>query len=91
MLLNRDGAGGVRRRKSSWSSRTTDPDVQFLVETLSSMDSRFTIGSVAVSAEEALASVRTPEPEIIVLIHGLSGKLKTCSTGPASRDDRHWR
>jgi ribosomal protein L30E len=36
------------------------------------MDPRFTIGRVAVSAEEALASVRTPEPKIIVLIHGLS-------------------
>ena len=31
-----------------------DPDVQFLVETIFSMDSRFTIAAVAASAEEAL-------------------------------------
>jgi response regulator of citrate/malate metabolism len=31
-----------------------DPDVQFLVETIFSMDCRFTFGGVAASAKEAL-------------------------------------
>jgi DNA-binding NarL/FixJ family response regulator len=39
------------------------------------MDSRFTLGRVAASAEEALAPLRTTEPEIIVLDHGLPGQL----------------
>jgi DNA-binding response OmpR family regulator len=52
-----------------------DRDVQFLVETIFSMDARFTLGRVAASAEEALESLRTTQPEIIVLDHGLSGQL----------------
>ena len=69
-----------------------DPDVQFLVETIFSMDARFTLGRVAASAEEALESLRTTQPEIIVLEHGLSGQLTgldgaaTKSAGSAGED-----
>jgi len=52
-----------------------DPDVRFLVETIFSMDARFTLAAVASSAEEALESLRTTQPEIIVIDHGLSGQL----------------
>jgi DNA-binding NarL/FixJ family response regulator len=51
-----------------------DPDVRFLIETIFSMDSRFSVPSSAESAEDALEAVRTEEPDIIVLDHGL-GKL----------------
>jgi DNA-binding NtrC family response regulator len=59
-----------------------DPDVQFLVETIFSMDARFTLGRVAASAEEALESLRTTRPEIIVLDHGLSGRLTGLDAAP---------
>lgn len=52
-----------------------DPDVQFLIETIFSMDSRFALARVAATAEDALATAQTTEPEIIVLDHGLSGPL----------------
>jgi len=59
-----------------------DPDVQFLVETIFSMDSRFTLAGVAASAEEALESLRTAEPGIIVLDHALSGHLAGLDAAP---------
>src|SRR5664280_3146687 len=59
-----------------------DPDVQFLVETIFSMDARLTLAAVAASAEEALESLRTTEPQIIVLDHGLSGQLTGLDTAP---------
>ena len=52
-----------------------DPDVQFLIETIFSMDSRFALARVAATAEDALETAQTTEPEIIVLDHGLSGEL----------------
>jgi DNA-binding NarL/FixJ family response regulator len=52
-----------------------DPDVQFLIEAIFSMDPRFSVTNVAASAEEALASPPTSEPGIIVLDHGLAGPL----------------
>ena len=61
-----------------------DPDVQFLVETIFSMDSRFTLAGVAASAEEALKSLRTTEPQIIVLDHSLSGQLTLTDASNAS-------
>jgi DNA-binding NarL/FixJ family response regulator len=63
-----------------------DPDVQFLVETIFSMDSRFTLAGVAASAEEALESLRTTEPEIIVLDHGLSGQLTGLDAAPRFKE-----
>jgi response regulator of citrate/malate metabolism len=61
-----------------------DPDVRFLVETIFSMDSRFTLAGVAASAEEALKSLRTTEPQVIVLDHGLSGQLTLTDASNAS-------
>jgi DNA-binding NarL/FixJ family response regulator len=63
-----------------------DPDVQFLVETIFSMDSRFTLAAVAASAEEALKSLRTTQPEIIVLDHGLSGQLTGLDAAPRLKE-----
>jgi response regulator of citrate/malate metabolism len=69
-----------------------DPNVRFLVETIFSMDARFTLAAVVSSAEEARESLRTTQPEIIVLDHGLSGQLTgldgaaTKRAGSASKD-----
>jgi DNA-binding NarL/FixJ family response regulator len=63
-----------------------DPDVQFLVETIFSMDARFTLAAVAASAEEALESLRTTQPEIIVLDHGLSGQLTGLDAAPRLKE-----
>jgi DNA-binding NarL/FixJ family response regulator len=63
-----------------------DPEVQFLVETIFSMDSRFTLAAVAASAQEALESLRTTEPEIIVLDHGLSGQLTGLDAAPRLKE-----
>jgi DNA-binding NarL/FixJ family response regulator len=52
-----------------------DPDVQFLVEAIFSMDARFTLAGVVASAEDGLEMARTSQPGIIVLDHGLSGQL----------------
>jgi DNA-binding NarL/FixJ family response regulator len=59
-----------------------DPDVQTLIETIFSMDSRFTLVSLTETAEEALESVRTSEPGIIVLDHGLAGSLTGLEAAP---------
>jgi DNA-binding NarL/FixJ family response regulator len=63
-----------------------DPDVLFLIETIFSMDSRFTIGDVAESAEEALEAARTTEPGIIVLDHGLAGVLTGLDAAPQLKE-----
>ena len=63
-----------------------DPDVQFLEETIFSMDARFTLAAVAASAEEALESLRTTQPEIIVLDHGLSGQLTGLDAAPRLKE-----
>jgi DNA-binding NarL/FixJ family response regulator len=63
-----------------------DPDVQFLVETIFSMDSRFALANVAASAEDALESVRTSEPGIIVLDHGLAGALTGLQAAPRLKE-----
>jgi len=44
-----------------------DPDIQSLIETIFSMDPRFTVTGLAESAEEALVMARAGKPEIIVL------------------------
>ena len=52
-----------------------DEDVQFLIETVFSMDPRFTFAGVRPSAEDAFEMARTSEAGLIVLDHGLAGKL----------------
>lgn len=52
-----------------------DPDVQFLIETVFSMDSRFAFAGVTATAEDALELAKKMRPRIIVLDHGLGGSL----------------
>jgi len=53
-----------------------DPDVALLIETILSLDSRFSVvGEPMVTAEDALELARTTEPGIVVLDHGLAGEL----------------
>ena len=50
------------------------------------MDARFTLGRVAASAEDALESLRTTQPEIIALDHGLSGQLTGLDAAPRLKE-----
>ena len=63
-----------------------DPDVQFLIEAIFSMDPHFTVTHVAASAEEALALPPTSEPGIIVLDHGLAGPLPGLAAAPLLKE-----
>lgn len=63
-----------------------DPDVAFLVETIFSMDERFTVSAVAESAEEALLTAPFSEPGIIVLDHGLAGVLTGLEAAPKLKE-----
>jgi DNA-binding NarL/FixJ family response regulator len=63
-----------------------DPDVQFLIEAIFSMDPRFTVTHVAESAEEALQQPPTAEPGIIVLDHGLAGPLPGLAAAPLLKE-----
>lgn len=63
-----------------------DPDVQFLVKAIFSMDPRFGGASVAESAEEALELPPTSEPGIIVLDHGLAGPLPGLAAAPRLKE-----
>ena len=59
-----------------------DPDVAFLVEAIFSMDSRFTVAAVSDSAEEALMTVPSTGPGIIVLDYGLAEILTGLEAAP---------
>lgn len=63
-----------------------DPDVQFLVETIFAMDSRFALAGVADSAEVALETARSSEPGVIVLDHGLAGALTGLEAAPRLKE-----
>ena len=63
-----------------------DPDVQFLIEAIFSMDPRFSVTHVAESAEEALEAPPTSEPGIIVLDHGLAGPLPGLAAAPLLKE-----
>ena len=63
-----------------------DPDVQLLIETIFSMDSRFSAAKAAQSAEEALESARKAEPGVIVLDHGLAGSLTGLDAAPLLKE-----
>lgn len=63
-----------------------DPDIQFLIRTLFSLDPRFTIGGEATSAEEGFELVRSTEPGIIVLDHGLTGELTGMDAAPKFKE-----
>ena len=63
-----------------------DPDVQLLIETIFSMDSRFTAANAAETAEEALESTRKAEPGVIILDHGLAGTLTGLDAAPMLKE-----
>ena len=63
-----------------------DPDVQFLIEAIFSMDPRFTVDHIATSAEEALDLEPTSQPGIIVLDHGLAGPLPGLAAAPQLKE-----
>lgn len=52
-----------------------DLDVQYLIETIFSVDPRFAVAGAVTTAEEAVALAKESEPELIVLDHRLDGKL----------------
>lgn len=59
-----------------------DPDIQFLIETVFSLDPRFSLAAVAVAAEDALEIARRTRPDIFVLDHGLAGALTGVAAAP---------
>jgi len=63
-----------------------DPDVQFLIRTVFSLDPRFSFAGVAASAEAALVMARTTEPGIIVLDHGLAGTMTGMEAAPRFKE-----
>jgi len=63
-----------------------DLDVQMLIETVFSLDSRFSLAGVAVAAEDALELARDMEPELIVLDHGLAGQLTGLQAAPQFKE-----
>ena len=63
-----------------------DPDVQFLIEAIFSMDPRFTVDHIAESAEEALELGPTSQPGLIVLDHGLAGPLPGLAAAPQLKE-----
>jgi len=63
-----------------------DPDVQFLIQCVFISDSRFSVGGVASSAEDGLKMAHTSEPGIIVLDHGLAGKLTGIAAAPLLKE-----
>ncbi|MEP7193872.1 MAG: hypothetical protein ABI903_13510 [Actinomycetota bacterium] len=62
-----------------------DPDVHLLIESIFSMDSRFSAANAAETADEALESARKTEPGIIVLDYGLAGSLTGLDAAPPQR------
>lgn len=52
-----------------------DPDIQSLIETIFSMDPRFSVAGLAETAEQALVLARKTQIEVIVLDDRLAGAL----------------
>jgi len=59
-----------------------DLNVQFLIETVFSLDSRFPLTGATVAAEEALEMARSAAPGIFVLDHALAGELTGLEAAP---------
>jgi len=59
-----------------------DLDIQFLIQTVFFMDTRFSVLGGAASAEEGLELARSGEPGLIVLDHGLTGELTGLQAAP---------
>ena len=63
-----------------------DPDIQSLIETIFSMDPRFSVAGLAESAEAGLELVRSTKPEIIVLDDRLEGSLTGVAAVPQFKE-----
>ena len=63
-----------------------DPDIQSLIETIFSMDPRFSVAGLAESAEAGLELVRSTKPEIIVLDDRLEGSLTGVAAVPRFKE-----
>ena len=63
-----------------------DPDIQLLIQTVFSLDSRFSVAGKAASAEEGLELARSTEPGLIVLDHGLAGELTGIDAAPRFKE-----
>jgi len=63
-----------------------DKDVQLLIETAFSLDSRFTFAGVSATAEDAFEMVQTNDPGTIVLDQGLAGRLSGLEAAPRFKD-----
>jgi len=63
-----------------------DPDIQFLIQTVFFLDSRFSVRGGAASAEEGFELARTAAPELIVLDHGLAGAMTGLEAAPHFRE-----
>jgi DNA-binding LytR/AlgR family response regulator len=59
-----------------------DPDILLLIETISSIDPRFTLANVAETAAKALEWAQTMEPGIFELDHNLAGPLTGLAATP---------
>ena len=63
-----------------------DPDAQLLIQTIFSLDPRFTLAGFAETAEEAIETARLTTPGIIVLDHGLAGSLSGSDAAPRLKE-----
>ena len=63
-----------------------DLDIQFLIQTVFALDSRFSVSAGAASAEEGLELARTAEPGLIVLDHGLAGAMTGLEAAPRFKE-----
>jgi len=63
-----------------------DPDIQFLIQTVFALDSRFSVVGEAASAEEGIELARSTEPGLIVLDHGLAGELTGIDAAPLFKE-----
>jgi DNA-binding NarL/FixJ family response regulator len=63
-----------------------DPDVQFFMTVSFAMDSRFTVGHVVETAEEAMESIELTKPGVIILDHGLAGPLSGLNAAPRLKE-----
>jgi len=63
-----------------------DKDLQVLIETVFSLDSRFTVAGVSTTAEDALQMARTTKPAMIVLDPHLAGKMTGLEVAPRLKE-----
>ena len=63
-----------------------EPDLQFLIEVIFSLDPRFSLAGQAASAEEGFALARSFEPALIVLDQGLTGELTGIEAAPRFKE-----